>query len=83
MIPQAFPESNAVLTKPGGWTDKQCKPLPVWRDPENPVIVSCWKATWRERLSILIFGRVWFRIIAAMTHPPIKLEGAKTIWRKK
>ncbi len=61
-------------------TDEQCKPLRIWRGQGQ--IISCWKTSWRERLSILIFGRVWFRILAEKTHPPISLHGIRDLWGK-
>ena len=56
MKPVDFPEQNAVLAK----DQPEYLPLPVHRvaEPEGRVI-SCWQLTFRERLAVLITGRVW------------------------
>ena len=33
-------------------------PLPVHKDYEGAV-TSCWQLTWKERLQVLIYGKVW------------------------
>lgn len=49
-------------------------PLPVWKGPDG-LRVSCWKLTWRERLEVLLIGRLWLSI-RTFDHPlqPVKLE---------
>lgn len=37
-------------------------PLPMWRGPEG-LRVSCWRLTWRERLQILLGGRLWLLVM--------------------
>lgn len=56
MKPVDFPEQNAVLAK----DQPEYLPLPVHRveEPEGRVI-SCWQLTVRERLAVLITGRLW------------------------
>lgn len=76
MQPKPFPESNRDLLKPDGMTDEECGPLPVFTDGET--CVSCWRPTWRERLSILLFGRVWLGVLSGGTQPPVWLWGVKT-----
>ncbi len=51
--------------------------LPVCRFDQG--IVSCWRPTWAERLSILFFGRAWLHVIATpRTHPPVALIARRT-----
>lgn len=81
MKPIAFPEQTKVLQKPSTMTDEECSPLPVYNDGQQSI--SCWSPTWKERLSILFFGRVWLWVIMGPTQPPVALEGAKTIFKKE
>jgi len=57
MKPIFFPESNLTLAK----DQPQYMPLPVHRVPNDPTgrVVSCWKLNWRERLDVLLQGKVW------------------------
>lgn len=71
-----FKEKNMTLNKPEGLTDDECGALDVYRDGRT--CLSCWRASWRERLSILFFGRVWVWVWSGWTQPPISLLGAKT-----
>jgi hypothetical protein len=80
MKPIQFPEANATLAKPPGMTDEECGPLPVFNDGQQSI--SCWKMTWRERLSALVFGKVWLYVISGHTQPPVALEARKTIFVK-
>lgn len=57
MIPMKFEEANRCLTKPADMTDEECGSLWVYSDGHD--CVSCWKLTFRERISVLLFGRVW------------------------
>lgn len=61
---QDFPEANLTLVAPG------CEDLRVQVDTNQ--VLSCWKMTWRERLSALFFGRVWLCIRGRPhNHPPV------------
>ena len=79
MAPIPFAESNATLGPPrDGVYDTNVKsiaPLPIWRDEWQ--CTSCWRPTWRERLSILIFGRVWLTVLSSPTQPPVSLHGSR------
>ena len=82
MKPINFERSNGMLLGGPAWkyhTQGNVLNLPVWKN--GTVIVSCWKATWRERLSTLFFGRIWLRVSAKSTHAPVSVEGAKTIFQ--
>lgn len=78
MIPTAFPEQNKTLTKPQGMTDEECGSLPVYNDGEQSV--SCWRMSWRERLSALWHGKVWLQVYAGQTQPPVSLTAASSIF---
>lgn len=57
------------------------EPLPVWTDDEQ--CVSCWRMTWRERLSALAFGRVWIAVLSGSTQPPISASVAREYFMEK
>jgi len=75
MNPIDFDESNMTLTKPESMTDEECSSLKVWTDGEE--CVSCWRPSFLERLSILLFGRVWLSVLSGKTQPPVAVWGAK------
>ena len=79
MKPINFPESNKTLSKPESMTDEECLSLDVYSDGEY--CISCWKPTLRERLSILLFGRVWVWVLSGKTQPPITLEGKGELFK--
>lgn len=81
MEPISFPEANRKLTTPQGMTAEECGDLPVYSDGQ--VCASCWKPTWRERLSILVHGRVWLWVWSGKTQPPVAVEGKKTPFVQK
>ena len=75
MRPIAFEQANGTLT--GGpaesfGTGDDVADLPVYRDEAETI--SCWKASFKERLRVLFTGRVWLRS-ASQTHPPVSVEG--------
>ena len=78
MKPIKFKESNVTLTKPKNMTDEECESLPVYRD--GMICWSLWMADWRERISILLFGKVWIGVHSGKTQPPITLWGIKDIF---
>ena len=76
MKPVIFNQANGALI--GGPaeqfnTDDIVDDLPVYRDGSE--VISCWRPDLRERFDILLRGRVWLRVSAATTHPPVCLEG--------
>jgi hypothetical protein len=83
MQPITFEQMSIELQKPSGMTDEECGPLPVYKDPDGTFCVSCWKPTLRERLSILVFGKVWVWVHSGKTQPPIALEGYRDIFDGK
>lgn len=80
MEPIKFPEANKVLHKPQNMTDEECGALYVHND--GVYNLSCWKPTFKERLSILFFGKVWLFVMSGSTQPPVALEGKKTVFMK-
>lgn len=71
MKPVDFYGSNKALQPSGKVYSENVTgvaPLPVWSDGEQ--CVSCWRMSFRERLSALIFGRVWLSVLSGHTQPP-------------
>ena len=83
MKPVNFKHSNKTL-QPSGATYSEnvtgVEPLHIFTDGEQ--CVSCWRMTWMERLSLLIFGRVWVAVLTGQTQPPIFVIAAKTYLRE-
>jgi len=72
MKPTPFPESNGTLS--GGpavnyGTEDDVVDLPVHRG--NGQIISCWRLSWRDRLRLLVGGRVWLHVLTERTHAPV------------
>ena len=80
MHPIKFPESTKDLQKPAGMTDEQCGPLPVYSD--GKVCLSYWGMAWRERLSLLLHGRIWLWVWMGSSQPPVMLEAKRTVFEK-
>jgi len=53
-----FDEQTVVIAKP------QYLPMPAYVDEHSPTgeIVVCWQLTWRERLQVLMRGKLWHSI---------------------
>ena len=75
MKPIEFKEQTKILQKPASMTDDECIPLPVFNDKQ--CCISCWQPTWREKISILFYGKVWLSILSGNTQPPVWLRGYK------
>lgn len=78
MYPDTFKQHNRTLGAPPGMDN--CSSLQVYRHPTEPLLVSKWRMTWRERLSALLFGKVWVYVHASETHAPISLLVRKDIF---
>jgi len=79
MRPIQFKHSNKVLRPSGkeySGNVTGVAPLPVWTDGEQ--CVSCWKMSFRERLSALLFGRVWLALLSGETQPAACLTVARS-----
>ncbi len=55
MNPIDFKGSNVVFAK----DQPQYLQLPAHVDRVNGVVTSCWKLTWKERLKVLITGKMF------------------------
>lgn len=66
-----FPEANKALLPSGQrYSDGiTVGVLNVYTNGES--CVSLWRPTLRERLSVLIFGRVWLAVLSGATQPPV------------
>ena len=58
MKPVEFAEQNCVYAK----DQPEYLPLPVHKTPDGEV-TSCWALTWRERLRVLLTGRIWWTVL--------------------
>lgn len=56
-----FPEQTVVIGK----DQPEYKPLPAhkFEGDQQGRIACCWALTWRERLQVLISGRVWQQVL--------------------
>ena len=54
MKPVDFEQRNAILAE----HQPEYRPLPCYRDRDGAVL-SCWRLTIKERLAVLLTGRVW------------------------
>lgn len=60
MKPTEFKEQNVVFAK----DQPQYQPLPALRfDTPEGHVVSCWKLSFRERVKLLITGRMWVSLM--------------------
>lgn len=81
MKPIKFPEATKTLVKPESMNDKECLSLPVWNDGTQ--CISCWRMSFTQRLSALLFGRVWLSVMSGRTQPPVWLDCCKTVFKKE
>ena len=63
MKPIEFAEQNCVYAK----DQPEYLPLPVHKT-EDGMVISCWALTWRERLRVLLTGRMWWSVLT-FNHP--------------
>jgi hypothetical protein len=75
MQPVKFPQKNFTYTAPSDMPD--CGDLPCYRIAAQagtpPQAISCWKASFWERVKILFLGRVWLTMLQS-SHPPVELS---------
>jgi len=79
MNPATFEHQTQVLVRPADMTEDECGPLPIYNDGEQ--CISLWRLSWRERISALIFGKVWLQVLSGETQPPVALTAAKQIFK--
>lgn len=75
MKPIDFKQSTKVLQRPSTLPESKCQSLPVWNDGTQ--CVSCWNATFAERLAILFTGKVWLGVMSGKSQPPVFVSGTK------
>ena len=78
MTPIGFDEANKNLIPPAGTPEGEMGDLPVWTDGRE--CVSLWRPSLRERISILLFGRVWLRVLSGETQPPVDITARRTLF---
>jgi hypothetical protein len=76
MRPVDFPGANKTFTAPHG-EEERVYSLRAFVDETVPQVVECWRPTMRERLSVLLFGRVWIAFLARSPQP-VAIEGRRT-----
>lgn len=62
MTPIEFPQQNIVFAK----DQAQYLPLPAHKaaaDKYDPraCVTTCWRLSWRERLTVLLTGKLWLQ----------------------
>jgi len=61
MKPVEFKHQNIVFAK----DQPEYMPLPALRiDSPQGEVVSCWKMSFKERMKVLFFGRVWLSLMS-------------------
>lgn len=60
MRPTSFKEQNVVFAK----NQKQYLPLPAFKnDSQSGEVISCWKLSFKERLTLLFRGKLWVIVL--------------------
>lgn len=77
--PVDFKESNNLLQP--AFKGPNHEGLRVFTDGKQ--CISCWKLTLRQRLCVLIFGRMWLGIRSGYTMPGVWLDCGLTCFVKK
>lgn len=84
MKPVSFPQQTKVLGAPAGHVPNReigvIIGLPVHATEHQ--CISCWRPTWRERMSALFFGRVWVAVASPHTQPAIYLQASRAYFEK-
>ena len=78
MKPIKFDEANKNLLKPQNMTDEECSSLWVFTDGQQ--CISCWKMSFKQRLSALIHGKVWLSVCSGQTQPPVWVDCCNTVF---
>ena len=61
MKPIEFKHQNVVFAK----DQPEYQPLPALRlDTPQGEVISCWRLSYKERLQVLIFGKVWLSLMS-------------------
>ena len=82
MNPIKFEHSNITLGAPSpNNTGAEIDSINAWTDATS--CVSCWRMSWRERFSALIFGRVWLDLLSGKTMPPAYVVACKEYFEEE
>jgi len=76
-----FKEGNRILNRPADMTEEECGALLVFTDGDQ--CISCWAMSFRQRLKVLFFGRIWLGVLSGNTQPPVWLSCERTPFRPK
>lgn len=77
MTPVKFPEANRCLVAPADLEEGViCSAL--WVRTDENICVSLWRPNWKERLSVLFFGKVWLYVFSGGTQVPACIEARRT-----
>lgn len=61
MKPTTFKHQNIVFAK----DQPEYQPLPALKlDTPEGEVISCWKMNWKERIKVVITGRVWLSLLS-------------------
>lgn len=70
MTPTEFPQQTLVIAK----DQPEYLPIPAHFDREQGVMTFCWRLTWRERLTLLLTGRLWHQVLTIGSIQPVMLN---------
>ena len=70
-IPTGFPQVNAILGKPPGWTDDQCGSLSAFTDGHRWVSKWCFSEVELRKLEET--GFLWLTVVGS-AHPPVSMD---------
>lgn len=76
-----FLQSTNILSNPKGLEGYRRLPVHF----QAPQSVSKWKASWRERISILLFGTIFVGVYVNKIEdqPPMWVQGKRNIFTRK
>jgi len=83
MKPIRFKEVTKDLLKPENYNEDKhgkCDSLPVFSD--NDECISLWKLTIWEKIKVLIFGKIWLRVLSGTTQPPVSMSVNRNVFEK-
>jgi len=84
MKPIEFAEQNIVYAK----DQPEYLPLPAYRTPDGMEATACWGMTWRERIRVLLTGRVYVTLLTfggpltpsiVSTRPPMQSQNQDSV----
>jgi hypothetical protein len=80
MSPTTFPQANKNLLDNGYRSEivTDMISLPVWTD--DNICVSRWQMSWKERIQVLLFGKIWVYVASGSNQPPISLSTERNIF---